>query len=76
MSLPENPLVEKDKRESSLNQTQIVEEEIKPARSERKRNLITGVNSLVGHGLFEQMRNDHDFIHDPKKADKFMGTLI
>ena len=41
-----------------------------------KRILITGVNSLVGHGLFEQMRNDHLVVNSPQRPDKFMGTLI
>jgi hypothetical protein len=30
-----------------------------PKPKERKRIFISGVNSLVGHALFEQMRNDH-----------------
>ena len=31
----------------------------KPKNRERQRIFISGVNSLVGHALFEQMRNDH-----------------
>ena len=38
--------------------------------------MVTGVNSLVGHSLFEQMRNDHLNIHSANKAHKFTGTLI
>lgn len=38
--------------------------------------MITGANSLVGHSLFEQMRNDHLHIHSGKKPHKFVGTFI
>ena len=69
---------EMERRESSLNQHAAEAEIIKVQKNfdRNKRILITGVNSLVGHGLFEQMRNDHLVIHQAKKADKFMGTLI
>ena len=46
------------------------------AKDPCKRILITGVNSLVGHGLFEQMRNDHLVVNSPQRPDKFTGTLI
>ena len=46
------------------------------SKKERKRILVTGVNSLVGHSLFEQMRNDHLHIHSGKKPHKFAGTMI
>ena len=45
-------------------------------KKDRKRILVTGVNSLVGHSLFEQMRNDHLHIHSTKKPHKFSGSLI
>jgi len=43
-----------------------------------KRILLTGINSLVGHSLFEQMRNDHIMINaEPKcKPHKFLATII
>ena len=47
----------------------------KPVR-ERKRIFISGVNSLLGHALFEQMRNDHEAVRIGKKAHKFSGTII
>ena len=66
-----------EKRESpSIDQDQSYEHGVTKAQRDHKRVLITGVNSLVGHGLFEQMRNDHLVIHENRKADKFMGTLI
>lgn len=42
----------------------------------RQRIFISGVNSLIGHALFEQMRNDHEAVRDGKKSNKFAGTLI
>lgn len=48
----------------------------KKVKKDRKRIMVTGVNSLVGHSLFEQMRNDHLNIYSGKKAHKFTGTLI
>lgn len=42
----------------------------------RKRVFISGVNSLVGHALFEQMRNDHECLRTNKKCNKFSGTMI
>ena len=56
---------EMERRESSLNQHAAEAEIIKVQKNfdRNKRILITGVNSLVGHGLFEQMRNDHLVIH-------------
>jgi hypothetical protein len=48
----------------------------KKSTKDRKRIMITGVNSLVGHSLFEQMRNDHLHIHSGKKPHKFAGSLI
>ena len=65
------------KSESGLNQSyETSNAKEAKAPSDHKRILITGINSLVGHGLFEQMRNDHELIGSNKKADKFMGTLI
>ena len=43
---------------------------------ERKRIFISGVNSLVGHAIFESMRNDHMALRNGKKSNKFSGTLI
>ena len=41
-----------------------------------KRILITNVNGLLGHQLFEQMRNDHITIHqNDKKPHRFLGTV-
>lgn len=36
--------------------------------------MITGVNSLIGHSLFEEMRNDHIAIHSGEKPHRFLGT--
>ena len=47
---------------------------VKP--NERKRIFISGVNSLVGHALFEMMRNDHTSLRTGKKSNKFSGTMI
>lgn len=47
-----------------------------PKQASRKRILITGANSLLGHSLFEQMRNDHITIHTGAKANKFVSTII
>lgn len=45
--------------------------------AENKRILITNVNGLLGHQLFEQMRNDHITIHknDGSVPHRFLGTL-
>ena len=43
---------------------------------ESKRILITNVNGLLGHGLFEQMRNDHlKFKHQDEDPHRFLGTI-
>jgi len=42
---------------------------------ENKRILITSINGLLGHSLFEQMRNDHVCIEDGKEPHRFIGTL-
>lgn len=36
---------------------------------------ISGVNSLIGHSLFEELRNDHIAIHTGETPHKFFGTL-
>lgn len=41
-----------------------------------KRIFITGANSLVGHSLFEQMRNDHIVLHTGAKAHRFVSTVV
>lgn len=40
-----------------------------------KRIFISGVNSLLGHSLFEELRNDHLAIHTGEPANKFVGTV-
>ena len=53
----------------------------KPAKvcdlKENKRILISNVNGLLGHSLFELMRNDHLAIHSEgdETAHRFLGTL-
>ena len=47
-----------------------------PKVRERKRIFISGVNSLIGHALFESMRNDHKALRNGKKSNKFSGTII
>lgn len=47
-----------------------------PKPKQRKRIFISGVNSLIGHALFEQMRNDHMALRTGKKSNKFSGTII
>jgi hypothetical protein len=47
-----------------------------PKDSGRRRVFISGANSLVGHSLFESMRNDHLAIHSGEKPHKFTGTII
>lgn len=48
----------------------------KAVEKARKRILLTGVNSLVGHSLFQQMRNDDVMIKTGGKPHEFLGTLI
>lgn len=44
--------------------------------TESKRILITSVNGLLGHCLFEQMRNDHLTIQEADKTPhRFLGTM-
>lgn len=38
--------------------------------------MLTGCNSLVGHSLFQQMRNDDIMIKTGGKAHEFLGTLV
>lgn len=33
------------------------------------------MNSLLGHSLFEELRNDHIAIHTGDIANKFFGTI-
>tara|TARA_B110000285_G_C14701280_1_gene413550 strand:+ start:87 stop:578 length:492 start_codon:yes stop_codon:yes gene_type:complete len=43
---------------------------------ENKRILITSINGLLGHSLFELMRNDHVCIEDEsKQPHRFLGTV-
>ena len=39
------------------------------------RVFISGVNSLVGHSLFEELRNDHLAIHSGEAPRRFFGSL-
>lgn len=39
------------------------------------RIFINSVNSLIGHSLFEELRNDHIAIHSGETPNKFFGTL-
>ena len=43
---------------------------------DRKRILLTGCNSLVGHSLFDQMRNDDLMVKTGGKPHEFLGTLV
>jgi len=36
---------------------------------------ISSVNTLVGHSLFEELRNDHIAIHKNLPYNKFYGTM-
>ena len=40
-----------------------------------KRFFVSGVNSLLGHSLFEELRNDHIAIHTGGVPNKFFGTI-
>jgi hypothetical protein len=40
-----------------------------------KRYFISGVNSLLGHSLFEELRNDHIAIHTGAVPNKFVATI-
>lgn len=40
-----------------------------------KKIFISGFNSLLGHSLFEELRNDHLSIHTGETPHKFIGTL-
>jgi hypothetical protein len=40
-----------------------------------KRILITNINGLLGHSLFETMRNDHMTIDTSSTPHRFLGTL-
>jgi hypothetical protein len=42
---------------------------------ENKRILITSINGLLGHSLFETMRNDHLTINSENQPHRFLGTL-
>lgn len=45
-------------------------------RPPAQRIFLSGCNSLIGHSLFEELRNDHIAIHDESQvAHKFFGTL-
>lgn len=46
------------------------------AKDGRKRIFITGANSLLGHSLFEQMRNDDIAIKTGARAHKFITTIV
>ena len=43
---------------------------------EQKRIFVTNINGLLGHCLFEQMRNDHiKFQHMDQTPHRFLGTV-
>ena len=39
------------------------------------RIFINSVNSLLGHSIFEELRNDHIAIHTGETPHKFFGTV-
>ena len=39
------------------------------------RIFINGINSLIGHSIFEELRNDHIAIHTGETPNKFFGTI-
>ena len=39
------------------------------------RIFISNVNSILGHSLFEELRNDHIAIHSGEPAHRFYGTV-
>jgi hypothetical protein len=36
---------------------------------------MNGTNGLLGHSLFEELRNDHICIHTGETPHKFLGTI-
>lgn len=42
---------------------------------QNKRILVTSINGLLGHSLFELMRNDHICIEQGTQPHRFIGTL-
>ncbi len=54
--------------------SRLLQEQI-PNQQKGKRIFISGVNSLLGHSLFEELRNDHIAIHTGETPNKFLGTL-
>ncbi len=68
---------------NSINQSNIVVLEGSKAENsgifgslgKGQRVFISGVNSLVGHSLFEELRNDHIAIHTGETPHKFFGTV-
>lgn len=46
------------------------------ASSTRQRILLTGCNSLVGHSLFQLLRNDDVMIKTGGKPHQFLGTQV
>lgn len=84
MSTLPKKLANKNKTEPAQS-TPLVEEvktddvkKVKAPRPERERKQIflTGCNSLVGHSLFQQMRNDDVMIKTGGKPHQFIGTLV
>lgn len=39
------------------------------------RIFINGINSLIGHSIFEELRNDHIAIHTGETPHRFFGTI-
>lgn len=40
-----------------------------------QRIFINSINSLIGHSIFEELRNDHIAIHTGEAPHKFFGTI-
>lgn len=72
----------KNETEPSIDNKDLLQPKVKKIDSvkkpvkERKRIFLTGVNSLVGHSLFQQMRNDDVMIKTGGKSHEFLGTLV
>lgn len=40
-----------------------------------KKIFINGINTLIGHSVFEELRNDHIAIHTGDIPNLFYGTI-
>ena len=57
------------------NVSKMIEENAMCNVKSPKRFLLTGVNSLLGQSLFEQLRNDHMCVEQNETPHRFLGTL-